>query len=218
LPTKRAYHHGNLRPTLVSAAFAELAHTGIEGFSLRSIARRAGVSAPAVYRHFQDKDDLLTAVAVECADRLTAALAAARAAASHDPLDRFRATGIAYVRFAVAHPDYFRALCIPGLLDRAPDEQRARLTAWHAAERSELVAAQAFGLIAALPIEELLLAAMSTMHGLAHFILAGQFGPVDDAKATQMAIAATAAVGVGFWPRTETIVDPLTGLAVAGKR
>jgi AcrR family transcriptional regulator len=212
LATKRGYHHGNLRTALVNAALRELALTGPAEFSLRSVARRAGVSAPAVYRHFQDREDLLAAVAVECAERLAAALTAAVDAAPAAPLERFRATGIAYLRFAVAHPDYFHAMSVPGLLDRTPPEQRAQMTAWRESQRAALVDAQAAGLISSLPIDDILIAASATMNGLAHMILEGQLGEVDDARATELAITATAALGAGFWPRPEGFQDPLTGV------
>lgn len=212
MATKRTYHHGNLRAALISAALRELAHTGPDGFSLRSVARRAGVSAPAVYRHFQDKDDLLAAVAIECADRLATAMTEAVAAAPPDSLERFRATGIAYVRFAVAHPEHFRALSVPGLFERSTPEQRERARAFQAAQRHELSEAQAAGLISNLPLDDILLVASSTVCGLAHLILEGQLGEVDDARATQLAITATAALGAGFWPRPEGFRDPLTGV------
>lgn len=211
MPIKRAYHHGNLRAALITAALRELAHAGPDGFALRSVARRAGVSAPAVYRHFQDKDDLLAAVAIECAERLASTMSDAVAAAPPDPLERFRATGIAYVRFAVAHPEHFRALSVPGLFDRSTPEQRARAEAFRDAQRRELADAQAAGLISNLPLDDILLAASAVVAGLAHLILSGQLGPVDDARATQLAITATAALGAGFWPRPEGFHDPLTG-------
>lgn len=212
MASKRAYHHGNLRDALIAAALRELAQAGPDGFALRSVARRAGVSAPAVYRHFQDKDDLLAAVAIECADRLTAVMTEAVAAAPPDPLERFRATGIAYVRFAVAHPEHFRAMSVPGLLERTPPAQRERVLGWQAAERQALGDAQARGLIADLPLDDILLAASATVCGLAHMIIEGQLGEVDDARATELAIKATAALGAGFWPRRERVDDPLTGV------
>jgi len=208
---KRAYHHGNLRAALITAALRELVSAGLEGFALRGVARRAGVSPPAVYRHFRDKEDLLAAVAAECADRLATAMTDAVTAAPPDPLERFRATGIAYVRFAVAHPDYFRALSVPGLFARATPAQHANLAAFDQLQRRALAAAQADGRITQLPLDDVMLVARATMHGLVHQILEGQLGEVDDARATQLAITATAALGAGFWPRPEGFTDPLTG-------
>jgi AcrR family transcriptional regulator len=205
---KRAYHHGNLRPALIKAALRAISEDGPEKFTLREVARRAGVSAPAVYRHFDDKDDLLGAVATECSERLGAAMAEAVATAPADPLERFRATGIALVRFAVANPEHFRALSIPGLVERTPPEQHAKEEAWLAEQRRSLAAAQEAGLLAQLPIDDIMLAAGALMNGLAHMIVEGRLGEVDDVRATELATIATRAIGIGFVPRTESVEDP----------
>ena len=133
---------------LVSAALKEIARSGPDGFSLREVARRAGVSPPAVYRHFADKDALLAAVAAECWERIGAAMQAAVAAAPDDALERFRATGIAYVTFAVEHPEHFRALAVPGLFDKMPADVMARVNAWGASQRGSLARAQERGDVA----------------------------------------------------------------------
>ncbi|HLL24811.1 MAG TPA: helix-turn-helix domain-containing protein, partial [Kofleriaceae bacterium] len=101
---KAAYHHGNLRTALIAAALKELGREGLTGLSLRGVARRAGVSAPAVYRHFESKDDLLAAVASECAERLAVTIVERVERAPDHPLAKFRAQGIAIVQFAVASP------------------------------------------------------------------------------------------------------------------
>jgi AcrR family transcriptional regulator len=218
LATKKAYHHGNLREALVSAALKEIARSGPEGFSLREVARRAGVSAPAVYRHFKDKDDLLAAVAGECAERIGAMMLAAVAGAPDDPLERFRATGIAYVQFAIEHPEHFRAMSVPGLFARMPADQFATLAEWNAEERASLIRAQEAGKIAAIPIDDMMLTASSMVHGLAQLIVEGRFGKVDLARATELAIAVTAALGAGFAPRAEPYEDPRSGLKLKGRR
>jgi AcrR family transcriptional regulator len=212
LPRKTSYHHGNLKPALLTAALRELAREGVEGFSLRGVARRAGVSAPAVYRHFRDKDALLAAVAADCADRLATTIKAAVASATDDdPLERFRTVGIAIVQFAVANPEHYRALTIPGLAARATPEQRAEEDAWNAAQRASLAAAQAKGLIADVPLDALLLTANCAVNGLAHSIISGSLGPVDEARGTQLAIALTRVLGHGFAPRNEPLTDPRKG-------
>jgi len=201
LPSKKSYHHGNLKAALIAAALKELAHEGIEGVSLRSVARRAGVSAPAVYRHFADKEALLVAVAAECADRLAAAMMAAVEDAPAHPLGRFRAIGVAVVRFAVANPEHFRALSLTGLAERAPTPQRERERLWAEAQQRSLADAQARGLIAKVPLDALMLTADSAVWGLARAIIDGRLGDVDDARATELAIAVTGVLGQGFLPR-----------------
>jgi AcrR family transcriptional regulator len=204
IPKRRGYHHGNLRAALISATLRAIADEGPEGFTLRDVARRAGVSPAAPYRHFADKDELLTAVASECMARLTAATAAAAAEAEPDPLSQFRANGVAYVQFAAAHPEHFRVIGIPGLSARLPPDDRARLEASKEAQRAAIIAAQKAGVIADIPIDELLLAANSLVHGLAHLIVEGQLGPVSPARARELAIASTGALGLGFIPRPDS--------------
>lgn len=109
LGVKRGYHHGNLREALVEAARQLLAERGPEGFTLVDAARLAGVSPAAPYRHFRDKDALLSAVAVEgfkeFAQRQSGALRG-----QHDPIAAFRAMGLAYLAFAQENPGAYLAM------------------------------------------------------------------------------------------------------------
>lgn len=200
-----------MREALIKAGLRAVAEDGPEGFSLRGVATRAGVTAPAVYRHFADKDELLAAIGAECYERLGAAMDDAISAEGGDSLARFRASGIAYVQFAVAHPEHFRAMAIPGLIDKLPDDTRAKVHEWHAQQRAGLLAGQAAGEIAEIPVDELLLAANALVHGLAHLIVEGQLGDVDAARARELAIATTGAIGVGFAPRDKPIPNLVRG-------
>jgi len=207
--TKRAYHHGNLRAALVASGMRALAENGIDGISLRDVARRAGVTPPAVYRHFQDKDQLVDAIAAECLERLYATTAAAIAKASDNPLARFRHAGIAYVQFAVAHPEHFRVIGIPGLRDRLSPEQRASFDELDRAQHADLAAGQKAGLISDTPLDELLLTANALVRGLADRIVSGELGEVSAARATKLAIAATGVLGVGLIARETPRGDPM---------
>jgi AcrR family transcriptional regulator len=201
--TKRrsTYHHGDLRAALIAAALRAIAEHGPDGFTLRAVARRAGVSPAAPYRHFDNKDELLAAVAAECADRIAAAVTGATAEVGPDPIAAFRAVGIAVVQFAAAHPEHFRALAIPGIADRMPAPQRAGRAEWDVAQRRALVAAQDAGLLTHLPVDDILLAASSLTHGLGMLIVQGYFGEVSAARARELAIAATEVLGLGLLPR-----------------
>lgn len=214
---KQAYHHGNLRPALIKAALKAIAIEGPEKFTLRDVAKRAGVSAPAVYRHFESKEDLLVAVVGDAAERLGAALAEAVAhAPPDDPIERFRATGIAYVKFAVGNPEHFRALNLPGFQKRLEANVALAQEHWQHAERIRLGAAQEAGQLVMLPLDEILLSANAVVHGLAHMIVEGYFGEVSEAKAVELALVVTRSIGLGFIPRTETLVDPRDGTVATG--
>jgi AcrR family transcriptional regulator len=206
---KKQYHHGNLREALVKAGMRAIADHGPDGFSLRDVAKRAGVTPPAVYRHFPDKDALLAAIAAECSERLAATVTESLAAAKGDSLERFRHVGIAYVQFAAANPEHFRAMTVPGLLDKLPKEERERVERWHDSQRRDLDAGKAAGEIADIPTDELLLAANSLVHGLAHSIVEGQLGHVDAKRARDLAIAVTAVFGCGLAPRAAPPADPM---------
>lgn len=102
-----AYHHGNLRAALLKAAFQLLGKVGLDGLTLREIARRAGVSHNAPYRHFQSKEDLVAALATDSLRQLTEAV---RAAVEDEPKleARLRAAASAYLRYALKNPARFQ--------------------------------------------------------------------------------------------------------------
>lgn len=106
---KRLYHHGDLRASVLQAAGELLEKQGIEALSLRDVARQAGVSHNAPYRHFPSKGALLNALAAAGFERFHAALAAAEREGG------LRARGEAYIRFALANPQHFRLMFGSGL-------------------------------------------------------------------------------------------------------
>ena len=218
MPPKATYHHGDLKAALLAAALKEIAQHGVDGFSLRGVARRAGVSAPAVYRHFEDKDSLIAAVAMDATERLNALSAEAVRAAPPDPLEQFRAGGVSIVRFAVANPEHFRVICVPGALSKAPPEFLAREAAEIEAKRQQVRDAQKAGVMATLPVDQVLLAANALVTGLAHQIIEGRLGKVDDKRATELANIATQVLGVGLIPRDDDQLDPTIGMVVKGRK
>jgi AcrR family transcriptional regulator len=106
---RRPYHHGDLRAALVEASRALIRKKGLHGFTLREVARRAGVSHNAPYRHFRNRDDLLAAIAEEGFNRLTARVQEA-ASKGAGPLDRLRMAGVAYVQFGLDRPEEFNVM------------------------------------------------------------------------------------------------------------
>jgi AcrR family transcriptional regulator len=110
------YHHGDL-PTALRAATAELiTERGPSGFSLREVARRAGVSHAAPAHHFGDARGLLTSVAAEGFGRLADALEEASEGVD-DAAERLRRCGNAYVKTALAYPGHFAVIFQEDLID-----------------------------------------------------------------------------------------------------
>jgi AcrR family transcriptional regulator len=109
-PARPTYHHGDLRAALLRAAEAELTVAGVEGFSLRQVAKRAGVSHAAPAHHFGDVQGLLTALCAEGFTRLLAAQMAREAAADPAPRAQLLAAGLGYIDFARANTALFRLM------------------------------------------------------------------------------------------------------------
>lgn len=104
------YHHGDLRNALIAAGLSILTEEGAAALSLREVARRAGVSHAAPYRHFADKDALLAAIAEEVGSTLMPYLRDALALYPDDYGAQFLEMGWAYVRFGLENPDRLRVI------------------------------------------------------------------------------------------------------------
>jgi AcrR family transcriptional regulator len=107
---RKTYHHGALREALVAHALELLDEGGRDAVNVREVARRAGVSPGAPFRHFADREALLAAVANAIAEDFRAFSDRASESAGDDPMRQFRAQGLAYVRYAIAHPRRFSLL------------------------------------------------------------------------------------------------------------
>lgn len=109
----RAYHHGNLRAELLSAAIRELDSVSAEQLSLRAIARSVGVSQTAPYRHFNDKEALLAAMAAHGYGQLLEHLRLALTAADSSAAAQLHALALAYVDYAAQNESLFKLMFGP---------------------------------------------------------------------------------------------------------
>lgn len=175
----RDYHHGDLRHALVRAAAALLETAGAGGVSLRSVARAAGVSHAAPYRHFKDKHELLEAVAAAGFRALEAGLDEVLARHPGDPERQILEACHLYVGETLAHP-HRSHLMFGGHLDSG--RRSAELSAAIEDSFAKLVATIRHGeglLYRDLPTRELVLTLWSATHGLAMLAAAGQLADLD---------------------------------------
>jgi AcrR family transcriptional regulator len=185
----RPYHHGDLRASLIAATEAIILERGVNGFTLREAARRAGVSPAAPAHHFGDATGLLSEVATLGFKDFGAALRAADEAGG-DPGERLYRQGIAYVKFALDNPARFLLMFREARLD--PTHEGLA----EAGRDSFLTLENAIRALMGLPNEgELtpeaygaLMAGWSIVHGFAHLALAGEFDAAAGARGGQGAI------------------------------
>jgi AcrR family transcriptional regulator len=161
---KKRYHHGDLQAALTAAAGKILEKEGLDALSLREVARRAGVSHNAPYRHFREREALLAALAAEGFGMLGQAQQAAAAAGG------LRAMGEAYVRFALAHPQRFR-LMFGG---RIPIARHPQLREVATKTFEGLAGALSAGVPEAQSARDSSIAAWALVHGLAQLLLGGR--------------------------------------------
>ncbi|MDT0469571.1 TetR/AcrR family transcriptional regulator [Streptomyces gibsoniae] len=160
------YHHGDLRAACLRAARELLEEDGSAALSLRAVARRAGVSPTAPYRHYADRDALVSAVAAQGYRELAEYLAAAHP--SPTTPDELAAVAVAYVRFALDRPALFRVMfaepCDPN------SEERVAATA----AISEYVRGVVGGAFPGADAEKLSTTVWALVHGLAFLHLDGK--------------------------------------------
>jgi AcrR family transcriptional regulator len=165
---------GDLADELLKAAAALVAERGPQRFSLREVARRARVSEAAPYWHFASKEALLAGVAEQGFATLAGLMAEVRRRVK-DPHRQLQELGVAYVRFALAHPSHLRVMFGPEIRDKS-----AHPTLKAAGDRAFglLVAAiadgQRAGRVQRGDAEELAIAAWALVHGLSALIIDGQ--------------------------------------------
>lgn len=166
---RKPYHHGDLRRALKQAAETMLTEQGLDAFTLRECARRAGVSHGAPAHHFGDVGGLLADVAADGFEALTGRMDSYAGDLS-DPLDRLIAIGQAYIDHALAAPGQFRVMfhC-----ERVQEDWPRRQAAADACFQRLLTAIQ--GCFPQAESQTQLLGAWSVVHGFAELALTGSF-------------------------------------------
>ena len=123
---ERGYHHGNLKEALLQAALGLIAEKGAAGFTFADAARMAGVSPAAPYRHFRDRDELLSNIAERGFEQFESSLSQAWDDGRPDTVTAFERVGKAYLAFAREKPSFYSAMFESGLAaDISPGLQAA---------------------------------------------------------------------------------------------
>ena len=174
----KRYHHGNLVEALIAATVEIIEERGVEHVSVREAAKRAGVSPGAPFRHFQSKTALLTAVAEQAMDRLTAAVIDTQSKVdSADPIVAFEAIGQGYLEWAIANPTHFQIISSRTLIDfDASESLRGQNEAIRRKMIDLLTQARQQGRLASdTDLDQLVLAARAFVYGLARMAVDGHF-------------------------------------------
>lgn len=177
----KPYHHGDLRNALIQAGLELLAEGGVQELDLRKVARRAGVSHAAPYRHFADKQALIAAINEEGFYMLAERIRATLREVSDEPFEQLLGVALAYVRFAQENPWLMREMFSGITIERETFEslQMASKSVYRlyaevirsGQERGKIVDGDSTALAGVL---------WSVLHGLAMLIIENQMRPYAD--------------------------------------
>lgn len=176
--TQKPYHHGNLVPALIETTIALIEEIGVEKVTVREVAKRAGVSAGAPFRHFKSKSALMTAVAEQAVERLFDAVTAAQdPSLEHDPLGQLEKIGIGYLTWVRNYPTHFQVVSDRKLIDFAGSEISTTLNARIRVRMVELLTqARTNGQLAPeLDIDTVILDCRAIVYGLSRMYSDGHF-------------------------------------------
>ncbi len=161
------YHHGNLRVALLRAASQELERSGYEALSLRELAASLDVSRSAPYRHFDDRRALLSALATDGFDNLTAAYEKASQSRKKSGRARLADAGRAYLDLAAKRPQLFRLMFASDLLQETPFDEALGIAAGRCYQTFERLVADSLHSADPKAVKATTIAVMSCTHGFA---------------------------------------------------
>lgn len=194
----KPYHHGNLRQTLMRAAESLIGEVGPRAFTLREVARRAGVSHNAPYRHFASRDELLLAVAAEGFERLRNTLVK-RMEPGSSARERLVLCGCGYVEFALRSPSHFLVMFdLAGLLHSQSEQARIGDSAFRVL-LDAVVAAQQAGVLPPGDPRPRAWTAWSLVHGISKLAIGGNL-PLSRRKTLAFTREAAASILQGLDP------------------
>ena len=185
---KDSYHHGDLKSTLIDAGVKLLSESGMEGLSLRKLAREVGVSHNAPYMHFADKEAVLAAIAEQGFLLLGEAIDAGQLQLSDQSIEaRLPAAAQSYVNFALNHPNHLMVMfgkldsaAYPDLIETAHATFKKLVTIMQVGHQSGTLVDQ--------PAEQLAMLFWTNVHGLSALLIAQKIPEYARQKLTNEAI------------------------------
>ncbi len=191
---KNTYHHGDLRASLIQAAISLLPTKGAAHLSLREVAKVAGVSHTAPYRHFEDKAALLTAIAQTGFEQLTQSLLEVVKKQQNDPEQQLISAAEAYVDLGIANPEMMY-LMFGGVLEidslsKTFSEKSAN--AFTGLEQI-IINGQALGIFKSGDSQSFAVSAWSLAHGLMMLLTAGQLRDIASSSEQKKQLSRTLA-------------------------
>ncbi|KZY32921.1 transcriptional regulator [Alcanivorax sp. HI0083] len=200
---RTAYHHGDLHQQAHDQALAVLRLEGDSAISLRGIAKQIGVSAPALYRHYADRESLLAELAISGFAALRQQLLSVE---QHTPRAALIGIGLAYVAFAQSEPNLYRLMFGGRVLPKGahPRLDQAGLGAFNVLQDT-IARGQRAGYLKPAPLSLMTATAWSLVHGLSQLTIDGHL-PNADAE-PQLAEGITSLLLEGAITHTDAHTD-----------
>lgn len=200
---RTAYHHGDLHQQAHDQALAVLRLEGDSAISLRGIAKQIGVSAPALYRHYADRESLLAELAISGFAALRQQLLSVE---QHAPRAALIGIGLAYVAFAQSEPNLYRLMFGGRVLPKGahPRLDQAGLGAFNVLQDT-IARGQRAGYLKPAPLALMTATAWSLVHGLSQLTIDGHL-PNADAE-PQLAEGITSLLLEGAIAHTDAHTD-----------